>query len=76
MHSKDLQLIIGNKNYSSWSLAPWLLLKMYDVDFEEVQVALYQANTAEKLGPLSPSLKVPALRHNDDVSVWDSLAIC
>jgi glutathione S-transferase len=76
MHSKDLQLIIGNKNYSSWSLTPWLLLKMYDVDFEEVQVALYQANTAEKLGPLSPSLKVPALRHNDDVSVWDSLAIC
>jgi glutathione S-transferase len=73
---KDLQLVIGNKNYSSWSLAPWLLLKMYDVDFDEVQVALYQDNTAEKLGPHSPSLKVPALRHKDDVTVWDSLSIC
>jgi len=72
---KDIRLVIGNKNYSSWSLCPWLLLKMFDVDFEEIQIALYQDNTAEKLGPYSPSLKVPVLLHKD-VTVWDSLAIC
>ena len=56
---KDIRLVIGNKNYSSWSMCPWLLLKMFDVDFEEIQIALFQDNTAEKLGPYSPSLKVP-----------------
>ena len=72
---KDIRLVIGNKNYSSWSLCPWLLLKMFDVDFEEIQIALYQDNTAEKLGPYSPSLKVPVLLHKE-VTVWDSLSIC
>lgn len=72
---KDVRLVIGNKNYSAWSLCPWLLLKMYDEEFEEIQIALYQDNTAEKLGPYSPSLKVPVLLHRD-ITVWDSLAIC
>lgn len=72
---KDLRLVIGNKNYSSWSLCPWLLLKMFDVDFEEIKVELYQDDTAEKLGPYSPSLKVPVLLHKE-ITVWDSLAIC
>jgi len=72
---KDIRLVIGNKNYSSWSLCPWLLLKMFDVQFEEIQIALYEDNTAEKLGPYSPSLKVPVLLHRE-VTVWDSLAIC
>jgi len=72
---KDIRLVIGNKNYSSWSMCPWLLLKMFDVDFDEIQIALYQDNTAEKLGPYSPSLKVPVLLHKD-ITVWDSLAIC
>ena len=72
---RDLRLVIGNKNYSSWSMCPWLLLKMFDVDFEEIQISLYQDNTAEKLGPYSPSLKVPVLLHRD-TTVWDSLAIC
>ncbi|MBS24594.1 MAG: glutathione S-transferase [Gammaproteobacteria bacterium] len=70
-----MRLVIGNKNYSSWSLCPWLLLNMFDVDFEEIQITLYQDNTAEKLGPYSPSLKVPVLLHKD-TTVWDSLAIC
>jgi glutathione S-transferase len=69
------RLVIGDKNFSSWSLRPWLLLKNFDSPFEEVSVALYQGNTAEKLGPLSPSLKVPALQHRD-TTVWDSIAIC
>ena len=72
---KDIRLVIGNKNYSSWSLCPWLLLNMFDVDFEEIQITLYQDNTAEKLGPYSPSLKVPVLLHKE-TTVWDSLAIC
>lgn len=72
---KEVRLIIGNKNYATWSLAPWLLLKMFNVDFEEIRIALFQADTAEKLGPYSPSLKVPVLLHRD-ITVWDSLAIC
>lgn len=72
---KELRLVIGNKNYSAWSLCPWLLLKMLDIEFEEIQIALYRDNTAEKLGPYSPSLKVPVLLHRE-ITVWDSLAIC
>lgn len=70
-----VRLVIGNKNFSSWSMRPWLLLKNFDIPFDEVTVPLYQGNTAEKLGPLSPSLKVPALIHQA-TTVWDSLAIC
>lgn len=70
-----VRLITGNKNFSSWSMRPWLLLKNFDIPFEETRIELYQRNTAEKLGPLSPSLKVPALLHNQ-ITVWDSLAIC
>ena len=72
---KDIRLVIGDKNYSSWSMCPWLLLKMFDIEFEEIRITLYQDNTAEKLGPYSPSLKVPVLLHRD-ITVWDSLAIC
>ncbi len=72
---KDIRLVIGDKNCSSWSMCPWLLLKMFDIEFEEIQIALYQNNTAEKLGPYSPSLKVPVLLHRE-ITVWDSLAIC
>ena len=72
---KKIRLVIGDKNYSSWSLVPWLMLKMYDVDFDEILIKLYQDNTAEKLGPYSPSLRVPVLLHKD-INVWDSLSIC
>lgn len=69
------KLVIGNKNYSSWSMRPWLLLKAFEIPFDEINIALYQNNTAEKLGPYSPSLKVPAFLHSE-TTVWDSLAIC
>jgi glutathione S-transferase len=69
-----IKLVIGNKNYSSWSMRPWLLLRAFEIPFEEINIALYKNNTAEKLGPYSPSLKVPALLHNE-TTVWDSLAI-
>lgn len=70
-----LQLIIGNKTFSSNSLRSWLLLKEFGVDFEEIKIELYRDNTAEKLGLYSPSLKVPVLRH-EEMTIWDSLAIC
>lgn len=70
-----ITLIIGNKNYSSWSLRPWLLLKHVGVPFEEVRIALYTPESYAELARWSPSGKVPALI-DGDLRVWDSLAIC
>jgi len=70
-----LSLLIGNKNYSSWSLRPWLLLKQTGLAFEEVRVAFNTPEFATRVRAYSPAGKVPALRHGA-ISVWDSLAIC
>jgi len=70
-----LSLVIGNKNYSSWSLRPWLLLKQTGLEFEEVRLAFGTAEFATRVRAFSPAGKVPALRHGA-ISVWDSLAIC
>jgi len=70
----DYTIIIGNKNYSSWSLRGWLALKRTGVDFDEILIALDQADTMEKLANQSPSAKVPALK-TPDGEIWDSLAI-
>jgi glutathione S-transferase len=70
-----LTLYIGNKNYSSWSLRPWLVLKQLAVDFEEVVIPLYQPGSRETILKYSPSGRVPALKH-DEVTVWESLGIC
>lgn len=71
----DLTLYLGNKNYSSWSLRPWLVLKRTTVAFDEVVIPLYQPSSRETVLKYSPSGKLPALRHGD-VTIWDSLAIC
>ncbi|MBD2354719.1 glutathione S-transferase family protein [Tolypothrix sp. FACHB-123] len=71
----QLRLVIGNKNYSSWSLRPWLALKQFGVQFEEIRIPLYTPETASKLQEYSPSRKVPVLLHNHQI-IWDSLAIC
>lgn len=68
-------LIIGNKNYSSWSLRPWLLMKQADLPFDEIRIPLYCAGTKAAILKVSPSGKVPALI-DGDITVWDSLAIC
>ena len=73
-------LVIGNKNYSSWSLRPWLLLKVNDVAFDEVRVALYQQGSKVAIQSHAPAGgapygKVPILR-DGATTVWDSLAIC
>jgi glutathione S-transferase len=70
-----LTLVIGNKNYSSWSMRPWLALKAGGVAFDEVFIPLYTGEADKKriLG-FSHSGKVPILI-DGDVTVWDSLAI-
>ncbi|WP_416244272.1 glutathione S-transferase family protein [Azospira sp. APE16] len=70
-----MQLVIGNKNFSSWSLRPWLLLKQAGLPFREIPVRLRQADTKAQILAHSPSGKVPALI-DGDLTVWDSLAIC
>ncbi len=70
-----MELVIGDKNISSWSLRPWLVLKRLGVDFDETLVRLRQLDTAENAARHSPSGKIPALK-DDGLVVWDSLAIC
>jgi len=70
-----LTLIIGNKNYSSWSLRPWLLLRHHGIAFEEVRLPLDTPEFASGIARFSPSGRVPVL-HRGDLVVWDSLAIC
>jgi glutathione S-transferase len=67
-------LYIGNKNYSSWSLRPWVLMKAAGIAFREERIALYQPGSRERLRAISPSGHVPVLRDGETV-VWDSLAI-
>ncbi|MDX2265731.1 MAG: glutathione S-transferase family protein [Hyphomicrobiales bacterium] len=71
---KAYRLIIGNKNWSSWSLRPWLAMKAFGVPFEEVNVPLRRTDSKALILQHSPSGKVPALKAGE-VSVWDSLAI-
>ena len=74
-----LKLYIGNKNYSSWSMRPWVLLRQAGIEFEEVMVRFdsFEAGSEFKkiLGPINPVGKVPVLV-DDGLVVWDTLAIC
>ncbi len=70
-----LRLAIGNKNYSSWSLRPWLALKQAGVAFDEINISLNQPGTKEKILRYSPSGRVPCLL-DEELTVFDSLAIC
>ena len=71
-----LKLAIGNKNYSSWSMRPWLALRANDIPFDETVIPLYTDNPADKARILSFSRagKVPVLV-DGDITVWDSLSI-
>ena len=70
-----MKLIIGNKNYSSWSLRPWLLLTTKRIPFEEIRIPLDTATTRDDIARVSAAGRVPVLQ-NGDLTVWDSLAIC
>lgn len=69
-----MRLIVGNKNYSSWSMRAWLPLRHFELPFEEERVALFESGYKERLLAVSPAGKVPVLV-DGAVTVWDSLAI-
>ncbi|MBP8162788.1 MAG: glutathione S-transferase family protein [Propionivibrio sp.] len=70
-----MKLVIGDRNYSSWSLRPWLVLKQSGLPFEEISIRLRERNTRTEIFKHSPSGKIPCLVDGGTV-VWDSLAIC
>jgi glutathione S-transferase len=69
-----LQLIIGNKNYSSWSLRPWLAMKVAGIAFDEQVIPLYEPGSREQMLKYSPAGKVPVLI-DGETRIWESLAI-
>jgi len=69
-----LRLVIGNKNYSSWSLRPWIAMTVAGIPFEEEVVPLHTPELKQRVGALSPTGKVPVLV-DGDVRIWESLAI-
>ncbi len=69
-----LKLIIGNKNYSSWSLRPWLAMKVAGIPFEEEIIPLYEPGSRERALKYSPTGKVPVLIDGEH-HIWESLAI-
>jgi glutathione S-transferase len=71
----ELTLVIGTRNYSSWSLRPWLLLRHLGLDFDERLIHLDTPEFAGEVAGVSPSRRVPVLLHGK-VAVWESLAIC
>lgn len=68
-------LVVGSKNYSSWSLRPWLALKASGIPFEDVVIDLGDENRREAILKHSPSARVPALKTDRGETIWDSLAI-
>jgi glutathione S-transferase len=69
-----LTLVIGNKNYSSWSFRPWIAMKVADIQFEEELIPLYEPGSRERVLRYSPADKVPVLIDGDQ-AVWESIAI-
>jgi glutathione S-transferase len=67
-------LHVGNKNYSSWSLRPWLVYRHFNLPFEERLIPLFDDNWERSIGAVSPSGKVPCLVDGDLV-IWETLAI-
>jgi glutathione S-transferase len=70
-----MKLVIGDKNFSSWSMRPWVLLKHFGVAFDEVLIPLYAPESKAKLLQFSPTGKVPCLITESGDIVWESLAI-
>ena len=70
-----MKLVIGDRNYSSWSLRPWLVMKQIGLPFEEIKVSLNSSGAKAAILKHSPSGKVPCLIDGETL-VWDSIAIC
>jgi glutathione S-transferase len=69
------KLVIANKNYSSWSMRPWVAMKAFGIPFDEIRILLDQAETSAQIARYSSAGRVPILIAGD-VTIWDSLAIC
>jgi glutathione S-transferase len=79
-YTNELSLVIANKNYSSWSMRPWVLLRAMEIPFTEIMLKFHSADWQEKLPQVSPSRMVPvlwdgAVGATDSVCVWESNAI-
>lgn len=73
-----MQLVIGNKNYSSWSMRPWVLLRHFDIPFEELTLRFDfgpDSRFSAAAARFSPTARVPVLVEDDGFTTWDSLAI-
>ena len=75
-----LTLVIGNKNYSSWSMRPWVLLKQFGIAFEEIMLKFESRDWAERIARLAPTRKVPTLWDGEagadtSIAVWETIAI-
>ncbi|MDQ2989517.1 MAG: glutathione S-transferase family protein [Pseudomonadota bacterium] len=70
-----LTLVIGNKNYSSWSMRPWVALTAFGIPFQEVRVLLDMPDTSTRIAEYSGAGRVPVLIAGE-MTIWDSLAIC
>src|ERR1035437_9622360 len=70
-----LKLVIGNKNYSSWSMRPWVAMTAFNIPFKEIRVLLNRPNTSTNISKFSAAGRVPVLLAGE-IAVWDSLAIC
>lgn len=69
-----LKLVIGGKNYQSWSLRPWIAMRHFNIPFDEITIPLHQPDTAQRIAGYSPSGQIPVLLA-DDMTIWDSIAI-
>lgn len=74
MAETDYQLVLGDKNYSSWSLRPWLLMRMSGIAFDEINIDIYKEGARERILEHVPSARVPALKTNGQ-TIWDTIAI-
>ena len=70
-----LKLVIANKNYSSWSMRPWVAMTAFNIPFQEISVLLNRADTTAQIAHYSAAGRVPVLLAGETV-IWDSLAIC
>jgi len=74
MNGSTYQLVLGDKNYSSWSLRPWLLMRMFDIPFEELNIDIYNEGARQRILAHVPSARVPALK-TGGLTIWDTAAI-
>jgi len=74
MAQAELTLVIADRNYSGWSLRPWILMRHLEVQFNEVALRIESPDFKDEIARVSPSGRAPALRHGD-LTIWDSMAI-